>query len=98
MKQQIKNMKKLPQDFRRKSAPSSTEKIHEMNAANERKRELKAMARSTWTCGLLKIVRKYSDFEELSLEILQEFIDKIVVSHKENIHGEEIQNVEISTK
>ena len=48
--------------------------------------------------GLLKVVRKYSNFEELSLEILQEFIDKIVVEHREKIHGEIIQNVEIYYK
>ena len=48
--------------------------------------------------GFLQIVRKYENFEELSLEILQEFIDKIVVHHRENIHGEMVQNVEIHYK
>jgi hypothetical protein len=33
-----------------------------------------------------------------TLEILQEFIDKIIVYHRENIHGEQVQNVEIHYK
>ena len=40
--------------------------------------------------GFLKIVRKYSEVEELTLGILQEFIDKIVVYHREKIMGETI--------
>ena len=45
--------------------------------------------------GFLKIVRKYSEIDELTLNILQEFIDKIVVHHREEIMGETIQKVEI---
>ena len=56
--------------------------------AEEKKHELNAE-------GFLKIVRKYSDVEELTLDILQEFIDKIVVHHREEIMGETIQKVEI---
>lgn len=41
----------------------------------------------------LKIVRKYSNFEELNPEILREFIDKIIVHHGENIAGETVQKV-----
>ncbi len=48
--------------------------------------------------GFLKIVRKYSDVEELTLDILQEFIDKIVVHHREEIMGETTQKVEIYYK
>lgn len=48
--------------------------------------------------GFLKIVRKYSEIEELTLDILQEFIDKIVVHHREEIMGETIQKVEIYYK
>ncbi len=48
--------------------------------------------------GFLKIVRKYSEIEELTLDILQEFIDKIVVHHREEIMGETIQEVEIYYK
>lgn len=32
--------------------------------------------------GFLKIVRKYSSVEELTPDILHEFIDKIVVHHR----------------
>ena len=46
----------------------------------------------------LKIVRKYSNFEELNPEILREFIDKITVHHRENIAGETVQKVEIFYK
>lgn len=56
--------------------------------AEEKKHELDAD-------GFLKIVRKYSQIEELTLDILQEFIDKIVVHHKEEVFGETIQKVEI---
>ncbi len=48
--------------------------------------------------GFLKIVRKYSEVEELTLGILQEFIDKIVVHYREEIMGETIQKVEIYYK
>ena len=44
--------------------------------------------------GFLKIVRKYSNIEELTTELLHEFIDKIIVHHKEKVFGETIQRVE----
>lgn len=56
--------------------------------AEEKKHELDAD-------GFLKIVRKYSQIEELTSEILQEFIDKIVVHNREEIFGETVQKVEI---
>lgn len=47
----------------------------------------------------LKIVRKYSNIEELTTELLHEFIDKIIVHHyKEKVFGETIQRVEIYYK
>ena len=48
--------------------------------------------------GFLKIVRKYSNIEELTTELLHEFIDKIIVHHKETVLGETIQRVEIYYK
>lgn len=48
--------------------------------------------------GFLEIVRKYSEIEELTLDILHEFIDKIVVHHREEVMGETIQQVEIYYK
>ena len=59
--------------------------------AEEKKHELNAD-------GFLKIVRKYSEIEELTLDILQEFIDKIVVHHREKVMGETIQEIEIYYK
>ena len=48
--------------------------------------------------GFLQIVRKYSNIRELTTEILHEFIDKIIVHHKEKVFGETIQRVEIYYK
>ena len=59
--------------------------------AEEKKHELNAD-------GFLKIVRKYSEIEELTLDILQEFVDKIVVHHREKVMGETIQEIEIYYK
>lgn len=56
--------------------------------AEEKKHELNAD-------GFLQIVRKYSSVEELTSEILHEFIDKIIVHHKEKVFGETIQKIEI---
>ena len=48
--------------------------------------------------GFLALVRKYSNFQELTPEILREFIDKIVVYNKEKRFGETVQRVEIYYK
>jgi len=48
--------------------------------------------------GFLELVRKYTDVTELTPEILREFIDKIVVYHREQLFGETVQKVEIYYK
>ena len=48
--------------------------------------------------GFLDVVKKYSEVEELSIEILNEFIDKIVVYHRETIDGMTSQKIEIFYK
>ena len=48
--------------------------------------------------GFLHLVRKYTEIKELTPEILNSFIDKIVVHHRELRHGETIQVVEIYYK
>ena len=48
--------------------------------------------------GFLDLVRKYTDVTELTLEILSEFVDKIVVHHREPLFGEMVQKVEIYYK
>jgi hypothetical protein len=48
--------------------------------------------------GFLQLVRNYTDMKELTSEILHAFIDKIVVHHRENIRGEQIQKIEIFYK
>ena len=40
--------------------------------------------------GFLQIVRKYSSIEELTPDILHEFIDKIVIHHREKVQKIEI--------
>ena len=59
--------------------------------AEEKKHELNADE-------FLKMVRKYSQIEELTLDILHEFIEKIVVHHREKVFGETVQKVEIYYK
>jgi len=48
--------------------------------------------------GFLDLVRKYTDVTELTPEILSEFVDKIVVHHRELLMGETVQKVEIYYK
>ena len=48
--------------------------------------------------GFLQLVRKHIDLQELTTEILHEFIDKIVVHHREQLFGETVQKVEIYYK
>jgi hypothetical protein len=48
--------------------------------------------------GFLALVRRYTDFQELTLEILHEFIDKIVVHHRQKEQGVMTQRVEIYYK
>ena len=48
--------------------------------------------------GFLEIVRQYTDVRELTPEILTAFIDKVVVHHRERVHDETIQKVEIYYK
>ena len=43
-------------------------------------------------------MRKYSNVEKLTLDILREFIDKIVVHHREEVFGEKVQKIEIYYK
>lgn len=48
--------------------------------------------------GFLQLVRKYTDMTEITLDILNEFVDKIVVHHRELLFGETVQKVEIYYK
>jgi len=45
--------------------------------------------------AFLKLVRKYNDIDNLTPEILREFIDRIIVHHREQLFGETVQDVEI---
>ena len=56
--------------------------------AEEQKHELNAE-------GFLQLVRKYTDIQELTPDILREFIDKVVVHHREKQGKETVQQVDI---
>ena len=75
------------EQFELKAQIKSMKKI----VAEEKKHELNADE-------FLKMVRKYSQIEELTLDILHEFIEKIVVHHREKVFGETVQKVEIYYK
>ena len=45
--------------------------------------------------AFLKLARKYNDIDTLTPNILREFIDKIVVHHREQEFGQTVQDVEI---
>lgn len=48
--------------------------------------------------AFLELVRKYTEIQELTPEILREFIDKIVVYHREKTGNEMVQRVDIYYK
>lgn len=62
--------------------------INSGRGAEEQKHELNAE-------GFLQLVRKYTDIQELTPKILREFIDKVVVHHREKQGKETIQQVDI---
>ena len=45
--------------------------------------------------GFLRLARKYNDIDTLTSSILREFIDKIIVHHREQEFGQTVQDVEI---
>ena len=69
------------------------QKIKHLKAvvAEEQKHEMNAE-------GFVQLVRRYTEFRELTPEILHSFVDKIVVHHKEKRFGVMEQDVEIYYK
>ena len=45
--------------------------------------------------AFLKLVRKYTDIQELTAEIIREFVEKIYVYKVERIDGKRIQRIKI---
>ena len=45
--------------------------------------------------AFVQLVRKYTNIEELTPQILREFVDRIVVHHKEQLNEQTVQRVEI---
>lgn len=84
--------KKLSEKYEDEQAELSQRVRHlKQIVAEEQKHELNAE-------GFLQLVRKYTDIQELTPEILREFIDKIVVHHREQQFGQTVQKVEIYYK
>lgn len=81
--------KKLSEKYEDEQA-ELTQRIRYMKkvVAEEQKHELNAE-------GFLQLVRKYTDIQELTPKILREFIDKVVVHHREKQGKETIQQVDI---
>ena len=81
--------KKLSEKYEDEQA-ELTQRIRHMKKVveEEQKHELNAE-------GFLRLVRKYTDIQELTPEILREFIDKIVVHHREKQGNETFQQVDI---
>lgn len=84
--------KKLSKKYEDEQAELSQRVRHlKQLVAEEQKYELNAE-------GFLQLVRKYTDIQELTPEILREFIDKIVVYNREQQFGETVQKVDIYYK
>ena len=81
--------KKLSEKYEDEQA-ELTQRIRHMKkvVAEEQKHELNAE-------GFLQLARRYTDIQELTPEILREFIDKIVVHHREKQGKETFQQVDI---
>jgi 2,3-bisphosphoglycerate-independent phosphoglycerate mutase len=45
--------------------------------------------------AFLKLVRKYTDIQELTAEIIREFVEKIYVYKAERINGKRVQRIKI---
>ena len=59
-------------------------------------KEIRIRAKKKGTANeFLEIVRNYTDMKELTPQILREFVEKIIIHHREKIDGVEIQKVEI---
>lgn len=43
----------------------------------------------------LKLVRKYTDIQELTAEIVREFIDRVYVYKKESVDGHRVRRIRI---
>lgn len=62
----------------------------------ERQEEIEAWrAETTNTNEFIKLVKKYTDIEELSNQMVNEFVDKIVVHEREQVHSKRTQQIDI---
>ncbi len=65
---------------------------------NVKRQVLEDKKHELYVNGFLDIAKKYSEIEDLTIDILNEFIDKIVVYHREVVNGMTSQRVEIFYK
>ena len=86
----------------------SDERFSKMSASYEEEQhtlesraiELKALIasekeRSASVDGFLKLVRKYTDIQELTAEVIREFVEKVYVYQAERISGYKVQRIRI---
>ena len=78
----------------------SQEYEQEQSALIERIRKLqeilsKAKEQSYNVSRFMRLIRKYTEIEELTPEIVREFIEKVVVHERQKIAGKKVQAVEI---
>lgn len=78
----------------------SQEYEQEQSALIERIRKLqeilsKAKEQSDNVSRFMRLIRKYTEIEELTPEIVREFIEKVVVHERQKIAGKKVQAVEI---
>ena len=68
----------------------------ELEAVKDNKEEIeKAKAQDDKILDFMLLIYKYSNFEELTPEILRSFIDKVIVHEKTKVNGHYRQTVEI---
>ena len=67
-----------------------TEKVKILNAEIE-----KAQTKYDNIQKFMAIVKRYSDFEELTPEILRAFVDKIIIYEKQKVYGHIMHTIEI---
>ena len=81
--------RKLSQEYEQEQA-ALTERIRKLQEGLS-----KAKEQSDNVSRFMRLIRKYTEIEELTPEIVREFIEKVVVHEKQKIDGKKVQAVEI---
>ena len=81
--------RKLSQEYEQEQA-ALTECIRKLQEVLS-----KAKEQSDNVSRFMRLIRKYTEIEELTPEIVREFIEKVIVHEKQKIDGKKVQAVEI---